>query len=132
MDLALKDKVGCEGCGRPWLQLERIEGRAHEVILTADRRQISMTAINIHDSLFDMLLQFQFRQDTPGQLEFCYVPRQSLADVEVQRIRAGLVRKLGDDVTLTVKAVSSIPRTAAGKYRFLDQRLDKSYFATVK
>ena len=102
----------------------RVMGRSHEVLVTGRGRYISMTAINMHDDLFEALLQFQFVQRAAGAVEFHVVPRQPLNDDERARIHRGLLAKLGDDMTLEVREVAAIPRTPSGKLRFLDQRLD--------
>ena len=87
-----------------------------------------MTAINMHDEIFDPLRQFQFFQEQPGKLVFRYIPKQAaLSAAERARIQAGLAGKLGGDVTLDLTPVGEIPRTRLGKYRFLDQRLKIQY-----
>ena len=102
---------------------DSIIGRSHEVLVTGRGRLISMTAINMHDNLFDPLLQFQFVQRTKGAVEFLVVPRSPLDSSAIARIHRGLIVKLGDDIEVTVREVTSIPRTPSGKLRFLDQRL---------
>ena len=87
-----------------------------------------MTAINMHDDIFDPLRQFQFLQEKAGEVTFRYVTKSgALNDADVLKIRKGLVLKLGADVDLRLASVPEIPRTKAGKYRFLDQRLPIQY-----
>lgn len=128
MDHAEKGPGRCEQCGREFPMLNRIMGRAHEVIVTKSGRYISMTAINMHDDIFDGLRQFQFLQETPGRVTFKYVPKERILPAEGQRkIAGGLRLKLGDDMVLELERVDEIPRTQSGKYRFLDQRMDVRY-----
>jgi phenylacetate-CoA ligase len=127
MDRAVRGKHGCEACGRPFETLASIEGRLHEMIETGSGRYISMTAINMHDRLFDTLQQFQFFQERAGHLTFKYVQKRPLSTSEQAAIQHGLDEKLGEDVILTMQPVDSIPRTSSGKYRFLDQRLQIKY-----
>lgn len=128
MDRAVKGPPACADCGRPFPVLTRIAGRAHEVIVTGSGRFIAMTAINMHDDIFDPLRQFQFLQEQPGTVTFQYVPKAgALTGPELDKIRHGLGAKLGADVALALRAVPEIPRTKAGKYRFLDQRLPIQY-----
>jgi phenylacetate-CoA ligase len=105
------------------MMLERIVGRSHEIIITATGRHISMTAINMHDDLFDALRQFQFYQEELGRVVLRYVPKRPLSDRVGRTIHDRLMTKLGGDVELTLVAVDEIPRTHAGKLCFLDQRL---------
>ena len=127
MDLAIKGNRACPSCGRPYLILDKIMGRSHEIIVSGNGRYISMTAINMHDDIFDKLKQFQFYQDEPGKLVFQYVPRSDLSDIGKTRIRVGLMQKLGEDFELTMTPVKDIPRTKSGKYRFLEQKMEIRY-----
>lgn len=128
MDHAVKGADRCESCGRNFPILSKITGRAHEVIVTQNGRFISMTAINMHDDIFDGLRQFQFFQERAGVVTFNYVPKAgSLNESEERKIRSGLQAKLGTDMTLHLKQVAEISRTKAGKFRFLDQRMPIQY-----
>lgn len=128
MDRAVRGPERCVDCGRNFPLLEKISGRSHEVIVTRKGRFISMTAINMHDGIFDPLRQFQFLQEKVGEVVFRYVTKGGpLGESEILRIRRGLVLKLGVDVDLRLQGVAEIPRTKAGKYRFLDQRLPIEY-----
>ncbi len=127
LDHAIRGQEHCDLCGRPFQLLSRIVGRAHEMIVTATGRFISMTAINMHDDIFDLIRQFQFIQETAGEVAFQYVPRRDLAENEVAAMKARLMVKLGDDIHLKIAAVNEIPRAPSGKYRFLDQRLPLRY-----
>lgn len=128
MDHAERGPDHCRSCGRQFPILSRIVGRAHEVIVTRTGRYISMTAINMHDDIFDSLRQFQFRQEKAGVVTFTYVPKAgTISREDESRIRTGLEAKLGDDMSLDIEAVGEIPRTKAGKFRFLDQRMTIQY-----
>lgn len=127
MDHAVTGDDGCKSCGRPYRVIREILGRAHEFIVSRQQRFISMTAINMHDDTFDALRQFQFYQDQPGMVVLKCVPRRRLNDKMERELRSRLLEKLGPGFELKVVEVSEIPRTGAGKYRFLDQRLKVAY-----
>jgi phenylacetate-CoA ligase len=128
MDRAVRGPAQCAACGRQFPLLSRLSGRQQEVIVTRTGRYISMTAINMHDDIFDCLRQFQFRQERPGEVVFHYVSKGGpLPAAELAKIERGLAAKLGSDVTLASQQVPEIPRTRSGKYRFLDQRLPIRY-----
>lgn len=109
------------------LKLSKIEGRLQEFIVTRDKKLISMTAINMHDDIFDDLLQFRFVQHTIGKVIFTYLPKTNKL-VNVKNIEIRLKEKLGDNVELEVQEVNKIHRTKLGKLRFLDQKLDVSKY----
>jgi phenylacetate-CoA ligase len=128
LDRAVRGTFGCPDCGRHFQTFSKLSGRTHEVIVTGTGRFISMTAINMHDDIFDPLRQFQFRQEKNGEVIFRYVPRQGpLSESQTGKIRSGLTAKLGADVNLILQEVNDIPRTKAGKYRFLEQLLPIQY-----
>ncbi len=127
LDRAIRGAERCDLCGRDFQLLNHITGRAHEMIVTGTGRFISMTAINMHDDIFDLIRQFQFVQEHSGKVIFQYVPKRGLTEGETETMMARLMLKLGNDVQLTLASVSEIPRAPSGKYRFLDQRLPLRY-----
>lgn len=122
-DYAVFKGWGCPACGRPYQIWSRIEGRLQEFILTGTGRPISMTAINFHDDIFDHVAQFQFHQNEQGVVTFRYIPKSTLDEVLVSRMRQRLLSKLGTDIVLNLERVDHIPLTARGKHRFLIQEL---------
>jgi len=122
-DYAVFKGWGCSGCKRPYQLWERIEGRLQEFILTGRGRPISMTAMNMHDDVFDDLRQFQFYQRSRGELYFRFIPKETCKPESLQTMQNRLQSKLGDDVTLRFQKVADIPPTQRGKHRFLIQEL---------
>ncbi|MBU4312189.1 MAG: phenylacetate--CoA ligase family protein [Candidatus Omnitrophica bacterium] len=122
-DFAVLKGWGCPSCGRPYQIWERIEGRLQEFIITTAGRYISMTAINMHDDIFNHIKQFQFYQEERGRVEFRYIPKDSFNEKEKEKIRMKLLIKLGEDMRLIFKKVNDIPLSNRGKYRFLVQKL---------
>lgn len=127
MDLAQRGPDKCQLCGRHFPLLNHIEGRLQEIIVTGTGRYISMTAINMHDDIFDPIRQFQFFQDQPGKVVFNYIPKAPMTEYEIRRIEERLAPKFGRDTQLVMNEVGQIARTSAGKFRFLDQRLAVKY-----
>jgi len=117
----------CSSCGRPYQIWDGIEGRLQEFILTGTGRYISMTAINMHDDVFDHIKQFQFFQEEKGRLTFQFIPKASCNEAVVQDMRSRLLLKLGEDFELQMLGVDDIPLTPRGKHRFLIQKLELSY-----
>lgn len=127
MDRAEPGRSHCSACGRNWQLLPRLLGREHEQLVTGTGRYVSMSAMNMHDRIFDRIVQFQFMQEQAGSVHFRYVPRMPLTPDQENHVRCGLSAKLGQDVSLIMEPVSEIPRTRAGKRRLLDQRLPVRY-----
>jgi phenylacetate-CoA ligase len=129
-DLAVLKGWGCPSCGRPYQIWEKVEGRLQEFVITRAGRYISMTAINMHDNVFDLIKQFQFFQEERGKVIFRFIPRNSCTEAGVANMKERLMAKFGDDVWLTMQPVKEIPPTPRGKHRFLVQTLQLDFPAT--
>lgn len=107
----------------PWPAVSDVAGREAEFLVSATGRRISLTALNMHDAIFDHLYAVQFYQDTPGQAEFRYVPGPQFDRGRLPAIEARLRQKLGDDFQITLREVTETEKTARGKHRWLVSRL---------
>ena len=122
-DLGIWTNEKCS-CGREHRFFKGIEGRLQELIVTKKGRYVSMVAINMHSDVFDNVKQCQFYQEKEGAVTFRVVKGDGHTEKDTEYIREELVKKLGDDVDLEIEFVDEIPRTKAGKYRWLIQKLD--------
>ncbi len=113
----------CE-CGRRYRRFKRIEGRrASEHLVTHDGAKISMTAINVHSSIFDAVRRFRFVQERPGEARLLVEAGDRFDEATRQAIFDELNGKIGGQVDLTVEVVDRLPLTEIGKHRFIDQRV---------
>lgn len=107
----------------PWPAAIEVAGREQEFLVSRLGRRISLTAFNMHDAIFDGLFAIQFYQEEPGVAEFRYVASPAFREAQLSAIEAGIRRKLGDDFSVTFRAVSEVEKTARGKHRWLVSRL---------
>ncbi len=105
--------------GDLWSPDGHVMGRDYEFLISHTGRRISLTAMNMHDDLFDGLLAVQFHQHQPGEVQCHLQPTRSWSRDREKFIHAGLMRKLGDDFTLALRVVNEIEKTSAGKHRWL-------------
>lgn len=103
----------------PWPAVSEIAGREQEFLVSRTGRRISLTAFNMHDSIFDDLYAVQFFQEMPGEAEFRYVPGPRFHSSRLQVIEEGIRRKLGDDFQVVLRQVEETEKTARGKHRWL-------------
>ena len=103
----------------PWAAAFHVAGRGQEFLVSRTARKISLTAFNMHDSVFDGLVAVQFFQDAPGRAEFRYIAAPSFDPSRLARIEAQVREKLGDDFTLSLKQVTEVEKTPRGKHRWL-------------
>lgn len=105
-------------------EITAVVGRDYEFLISATSRQISLTAINMHDRIFDGLFAVQFAQEKPGEVEFRYQPGPQWQSSRLEPMRTGLLNKLGDDFTLILKEVPEVEKTTAGKHKWLVTKLN--------
>jgi len=107
----------------PMIEVEKVVGRDYEFLVSATGRRVSLTAINMHDRIFDGLMAVQFCQEREGEVEFRYQRGPQWRDDREDPMLSGLMKKLGDDFTLKLRSVSEVEKTIAGKHRWLISRL---------
>ncbi|MBL9118256.1 MAG: phenylacetate--CoA ligase family protein [Verrucomicrobiaceae bacterium] len=103
-------------------EVESITGRQHEFLESVSGRRVSLTALNMHDSIFEGLLAVQFFSDRPGRVECHYQAGPQWSASRLPAMDAALKRKLGDGFDLRFKAVTEVQRTATGKHKWLVTR----------
>ena len=106
-----------------WPTVETVVGRDYEFLISATGRPISLTAINMHDHIFDGLLAVQFFQEREGIVECRFQPGPQWQISREEAMQAGLLNKLGDDFTLTLRQVPEVEKTSAGKHKWLVNKL---------
>lgn len=104
-------------------EVSEIVGRDYEFLVSATGRRISLTAINMHDRIFDGLLAVQFFQENKGVVECRFQPGPKWQSSREEAMQAGLLKKLGDDFTLNLRQVPEVEKTSAGKHKWLVTRL---------
>ena len=113
----------------PWPAVTDVVGRGQEFLVSATGRLISLTAFNMHDSLFDGLYAVQFRQEEPGVAVLTYVASRQFDNSRLDTIARGVRRKLGDDFTMVFRRVDEVEKTARGKHRWLVSSLMTDKYA---
>ncbi|WP_457618696.1 phenylacetate--CoA ligase family protein [Lutibacter sp.] len=122
-DIVIKGEQKCKHCGRNFPVINEIQGRLQEIIVSRKGRYIPMVAINMHDSTFDNVKQFQFFQEKPGEVILNLITKNNYSSEDEKKIFKNIKQKLGDDFDLKIKYVKTIELTSRGKYRFLVQKL---------
>ncbi len=116
-------RVTHTGLEFPWAAVSEIAGRGQEFLVTRSGRRISLTAFNMHDTIFDGFVAVQFRQDEPGQAEFRFIPNSRFQESQLGALRRRLSEKLGPDFAIELKASSELEKTSRGKHRWLVSKL---------
>lgn len=111
---------GCR-CGRTLGRITRLDGRVNDILYTTRGDAIS-GVIGTHTfKMVEGIEQFQIVQRRPGQITVRLVPIAGRYDpaVEEPKIDRVFREHLGRDAEIQIDYVESIPRTPAGKARFV-------------
>lgn len=115
----------CDACGREQMLIKQIEGRQSSgAIVASDGALVSPTALNVHDDTFEGVLQYQFYQDTIGEVTIRIVPAGDFSDPDRERILTRLNGQFAGRVKLTMELCDTIPLTHRGKAVWIVQKLD--------
>jgi phenylacetate-CoA ligase len=102
-------------CGRSFPLIEEIVGRADDPVRLPDGRSVGRL-----DHLFkgvEGILEAQIQQDRLDVLAMLVVPSETFSEETLRTLRANARHRLGDEVSLEIRLVDSIPRTANGKFK---------------
>lgn len=109
-------------CGRQMPILESIEGRIEDMCATPDGRQILR-----FDTAFkgvSSIKEAQVVQEEPDRFVILLVPAEGYSEEDTTRIKSNMRLHIGD-VTTEIQLVTSIPRTAAGKFKAVVNNLKR-------
>ena len=122
-DLATFGGYGCPDCGRPTMMLDEIHGRKHLFLQSKKQRLVSLTALNMHNKVFEGVSRYQYIQSVPGLVTLRIVERPDHY-ANLEHISSQICSKLGDDFILSIEIVDDLERTHRGKHRALIQNLE--------
>lgn len=124
MDLAVPTNGKCE-CGRNYPLLKKLEGRLQELVVTKDKRFVTLTALIFaqHFEAFSKVKEMQLVQEKEGILTVKIVKNDRYLDVDEHEIWSKMQRAVGNGLDVNFEYIDFIPRTQYGKYRFLIQKL---------
>ena len=122
-DIAIKGNSFCKFCNRAYLTMKEIQGREQDFIVDKENTKITVVALNMHDDIFDDLLEFQFEQKEAGIIIFNYIPRKgTLNKAEADE----LVKRLKDKLRnfdILLNQVERFDFTVSGKKKMTIQHL---------
>ena len=124
MDLAVPANDKCE-CGRNYPLLKKVEGRLQELVITKDKRFITLTALIFaqHFEAFSKVKEMQLIQEKEGELIVRIVRTHEYSDADQQEILSKMRSAVGGGLEINFDYIDHIPRTQSGKYKFLIQKL---------
>jgi phenylacetate-CoA ligase len=111
-------------CGREMPLLQEIRGRIEDAVVGPDGREM----VRFHGIFVDQphIAEGQIVQEALHEITVNVVPTSGFASADVEEIRRRVQARLTPDVTINVRTVASIPRTAAGKFQAVVSRVSPS------
>jgi phenylacetate-CoA ligase len=121
-DIGSLDPTPCR-CGRGLPKLRGVEGRRTDFLVTPSGRVLhALSAIYILRES-PVVREFRIVQDAPDHLTTEIVPVQAITPADEAALRAQFALVFGADLRVDVVPVERMPRTAAGKFRYVESRI---------
>jgi phenylacetate-CoA ligase len=110
----LRKRGGC-ACGRARPQLERIDGRLEDYVVTPDGRRVGRLDHVFKDAL--AVQEAQIHQSDTHRILVRIVPRPEFDAAAQRRLEREFRKRLGGQILIDFDEVQAIPRLANGKFR---------------
>jgi phenylacetate-CoA ligase len=108
----------CE-CGRSMPRLKAITTKAEDIIVTPEGKLISSSVLTHPFKPLDSVKESQIIQETIDHLRIRIVPRDDYNDNDSEQLLAALRNRVGHEMKIDLEFVEEIPRTKAGKFRWV-------------
>jgi phenylacetate-CoA ligase len=112
-------KQGVCSCGRAYPMIEPIAGKFEDVIFGAEGEPVSPSLVTFAFKGVHHIDSSQVAQVSPGVWEVRIVPAANYSDSDGRQIIQNIHSLVDARIQVRTKLVREIPRTAAGKYRWV-------------
>jgi phenylacetate-CoA ligase len=114
------DVSKCSICGKSWKTVYRLDGRRQNYLTTKQGTKFPGLSVVIDKFIWDYVSNFQFVQNTPGEIELHIVPRSNYSNEIEAKVLEAQRKRLSDwfDPIRIIKD-PEIPLTKAGKRRLV-------------
>lgn len=106
-------------CGRGLPLLDRVEGRTLDIVSAPNGKRLGGTFWTLLFRSRPGIKSFQVIQERPDEITIKYVNDTKVANIDFRWFGRSIQDKCGPDFKVHFEAVSSIPKTASGKTRFV-------------
>jgi phenylacetate-CoA ligase len=104
-------------CGRPGRVVERVDGRLEDYVVLRNGARIGRM-----DHVFKDMVnvsEAQIRQAVPGEMVIRVVRGHEYSDADEHTLLEETAKRVGTDMRVEIEYVDTLPRTRAGKLRFV-------------
>lgn len=106
-------------CGRSLPRLAPVTTKDEDLVVTPEGRIIASSILTHPFKPLRSIQESQLYQETADELLVRIVKNADYVDSDGERLIAGLRERLGEGIKIQLECVESIPRTAAGKFRWV-------------
>lgn len=110
-------------CGRGLPMLAELQGRTTDFIVAADGTIMHGLALIYVVRDLECFESFKILQESKQLTRLLAIPGPNYGPELAQDIIAGFKQRLGDTVEIEIELVNEIPRTQAGKFRYVESRV---------
>jgi phenylacetate-CoA ligase len=121
-DVGVLDDRLCE-CGRGLPMLREIQGRTTDFVVARDGTVMHGLALVYVVRDLPGVAKFKIVQESVDRTTVRLVAGPEFDPAVVERIKAGMARRLGAGVAIDVEVVDDIPPEASGKYRYVTSKV---------
>ena len=115
-------------CGRKHNQIKPIETKAEDFIITPTGNYISASILTFPFKTPEGILQSQIIQKEKNLIIVKVVTDEKFTQIEKNKLQFSLKQCVGAEMIIEFEYTDNIPRTLNGKYRFVINELDKSFY----
>ncbi len=115
----------CE-CGRSLPLLDKIEGRTLDIVKAPNGNNIGGTFWTLLFRSRPGIASFQVIQENLQGITINYIPQTDASKIDFEHYRKSIKEKCGADFCIRFVKVDEIPKTPAGKTRFVVSRIKQS------
>ncbi|MGM1032027.1 MAG: phenylacetate--CoA ligase family protein [Bacillota bacterium] len=113
-------------CNRKSKRLKPIETMKEDLIITPDGKYISPQILTHCFKPLDNVLKSQIIQEDINNVTVKLVKEKGYSESETKILLQGLSERFGKGINIKIEFVSDIPRTKAGKYRWVISNLSRN------
>ncbi len=107
------------GCGRELPLIRNVTTKAEDIVVTKDGRLVSPSALTHPFKPLHGVDMSQIIQDTSGNITVKIVKGEHFEESQIEVLKKGLSERLGHETEIDIEFVDSIPKTSAGKFRWV-------------
>ncbi len=118
-----KDKCSC---GRNLPLMEDVSTKAEDIIVLKDGRYISPSVLTHPFKPMHSVKASQIIQEDYEHIVIKIVASESYSDIDTKHLQSEFTSRMGDNMKIDIKLVNELPRTKAGKFKWVISKVDKS------